>query len=512
MNGTNFGTGINKLCGQGQDEKNVLSSFIPHPSSLVMRQRLVIIITLIVVVGVLVLLNAASYVNVGPTADSEATPDRSSFNAGPTGTRALYDFLHESGYQVARWRESTASLLSFNGPKPATIVVIGETRIPFTKTESKELLRWVETGGRLVVIDRSPDEKILPASGEWTIKTHMTSFPWPGLNPTDFEQMTREVKPLPPSQPTLMARDVEKILPSRFAGAITVVPRYRTKAGGNSGGGSSQDNAAGGNSEEPADDSESDAEPTPKAEEASATVDKGPKVSPAPVTNFSDERGTLLVDYPHGKGRIVLLSDPFIVANNGINRADNLQLAINIVVGNGGVVAFDEFHQGRAATHNALIQYFEGTPVVAICGQLALLGLAIVWSRGTRFARPLPLPQVDRRSSLEFVASMAELQQRAKAHDLALENIYGRVRRVLVRYAGMNNSSPRVEIARRVAARSGLNQKQLESLMRSCEDTINGAPTNAKETLRLVKRLRQLEATLGLRGRARDVKQEKDDL
>jgi len=87
-----------------------------------MRQRLVIILALIVVVGVLVLLNAASYVKVEPTADSEMSPDRSTLNAGATGTRALYDFLHESGYQVARWRESTTSLLSFTGPKPATIV------------------------------------------------------------------------------------------------------------------------------------------------------------------------------------------------------------------------------------------------------------------------------------------------------------------------------------------------------------------------------------------------------
>ena len=148
----------------------------------------------------------------------------------------------------------------------------------------------------------------------------------------------------------------------------------------------------------------------------------------------------------------MLLADPFIVANNGISRADNLQLAVNIVTGNGGLIAFDEFHQGRAATHNALIQYFEGTPILALCGQFALIGLAIVWSRGRRFARPLPLPQVDRRSSLEFVASMAELQQRAKAHDLALENIYGRVRRVLVRHAGLSNSSPRAEIA---SARGG---------------------------------------------------------
>jgi hypothetical protein len=468
-----------------------------------MRQRLVVIITLIIVVTILVLINAASYVQVEPTADSESSPDRSTFNAGATGTRALYDFLHESGYQVARWRESTASLLSFNGPKPATIVVVGNTRVPFSKTESKELLHWVETGGRLVIIDRTPDQKLLPASGDWSIQAHPLNFPWSDLNPNDFEQMTRDVKPVTPSQTTLLAQNVEQIMPSRFAAGITFGPRSSGKPGnkqksppGEAQGGSSHD-----------DDEEDEVDPiaTPSPDPEVTTESS---VSPAPVTTFLNERGALLVDYAHGKGRIVLLSDPYLVANNGINRADNLQLAINVVMGPGGLAAFDEFHQGRASAHNALIQYFEGTPVLAICGQLALIGLAIVWSRGMRFARPLPLPHVDRRSSLEFVASMAELQQRAKAHDLALENIYARVRRVLVRHAGLNNNSPRSEIAARVAARSKINRQQLETLMRSCEDTINGAPTSGRETLQLVKRLRAIESRLGLQGRARDEKQD----
>src|SRR5258706_15988776 len=112
-----------------------------------MRQHLVIIIALIVVLGVLILINAASYVKVEQTPDSEMSPDRSTLNAGATGTRALYDFLHESGYQVARWRESAASLLSFNGPKPATIVVIGRTLVPFSESESQELLHWLENAG-----------------------------------------------------------------------------------------------------------------------------------------------------------------------------------------------------------------------------------------------------------------------------------------------------------------------------------------------------------------------------
>jgi hypothetical protein len=468
-----------------------------------MRQRLIVIISLIIVVTILVLLNAASYVQVEPTADSESAPDRSTYNAGATGTRALYDFLHESGYQVARWREPTASLLSISGPKPATIVIVGNTRVQFSKTESKELLHWVESGGRLVIIDRTPDLKLLPASGDWTIRAHPMNFPWSELNPNDGEQMTRDVKSVRPSQTTLLAQNVEQIMPSRFAAAITLDLRSKT---GNKPNNSNE--AQGGSSDD--DDLEEEVEPlaTPTPEIDVTTE----STSPAPVTTFLNERGALLIDYAHGKGRIVLLSDPYLVANNGINRADNLQLAINVVMGPGGLAAFDEFHQGRAYTHNALIQYFEGTPVLAICGQLALIGLAIVWSRGTRFARPLPLPHVDRRSSLEFVASMAELQQRAKAHDLALENIYARVRRVLVRHAGLNNNSPRREIAARVAARSKIDQKQLESLMRSCEDTINGAPTSGRVVLQLVKRLRAIESKLGLQGRARDAKQEKTEL
>jgi hypothetical protein len=461
-----------------------------------MRQRLIIILTLITVVVVLVLINVASYVRTDKTADSESLPDRSTYNGGPTGTRALYDFLHESGYEVARWGESTSGLLSSAGTKPATLVVIGGTRFPFTKKEGNELLLWVELGGRLVIIDRSPQKMLLPRSGDWDVRFGMTHFPWSDLDPSDYEAMTREVKAVAPTQPTVLTHNVEKIMPSRFASELAFSRKTakKTEVLNNDGSVESSD-----------DDDEDEFFPEPDSDAGAAS--DGATVSPAPAVSFNNDRGGLVAEYPHGKGRIVLVSDPFIVANNGINRADNLQLAVNVVMSGGGLVAFDEFHQGRGSTHNALIQYFRGTPVFSICAQLLLIGLAIVWTRGTRFGRPLPLPQVDRRSSLEFVASMAELQQRARAHDLALENIYMRVRRVLVRHAGLNQNSSRAEIARRVALRSKLDEKQLESLMRSCEDTINGAPTNGKETLRLVRRLREVEARLGLQGRARDAKQ-----
>lgn len=475
-----------------------------------MRQRLALIITVLVVITVLIALNAASYVKVEPIQDSEGSPDRSTFNSGATGTRAFYDYLRESGYQVARWRESTSSLLGSSGQKAATLVIIGPTAVPFTKDEYQEILTWVRSGGRLVLIDRSPDHGLLPPSGEWRVVTNTSNYPAYVIDPNNLEQMTAGVQPVHASQPTAMARGVESVLPSQFAAEISIVSPAKIK---NRSGRAGHDNErpAGENPEESPGVWVDPDQPPPVEIRAQDTEDENP-VSPAPVIHFEQERGALLIDYPHGKGRIVLLSDPFIVANNGISRADNLMLALNVVAGTGGLIAFDEFHQGHASSHNALIQYFSGTPVLAICGQLVLIGLAIVWSRGRRFARPLPLPHVDRRSSLEFVASMAELQQRAKAHDLALENIYGRVRRVLVRHAGLSNSSPRAEIASRVALRSGLDRQQLETLMRTCEDTINGAPTNAKEILKLARRLREVESRLGLRTRSRDARQEKTDL
>jgi hypothetical protein len=458
-----------------------------------MRQRLIIVITLVVVIVVLIALNAASYVRVEHVADSETTPDRSTFNSGATGTQAFYDFLRESGQQVVRWRESSSALLTVNGVKPATFVIVGPVQVAYSRRETQELLRWVESGGRLVIIDRYPDHRLI-ALKDWAINSQAVSYPWNDLDPNDFEQMTTGMSPVKPAQPTTMARNVGAVMPSRFMGAMTISPVTQKPTA------------------TPTPDYEdNDSEnygPPPSTPERGATYDrKINQASPAPVVHLRHERGALLVDYPHGAGRVVVLSDPYIVANNGIGRADNLLLALNVVAAGEGLIAFDEFHQGRATTHNALFQYFSGTPVMAICAQLALIGLAIVWSQGRRFARPLPLPHVDRRSKLEFVASMAELQQRAKAHDLALENIYARVRRVLVRHAGLSNSSPRAEIARRVAMRSGINQQELETLMRNCEDTINGASTSARETLRMAQRLREIESALGLRTRARDARQ-----
>jgi len=462
-----------------------------------MRQKFVIVLTFLLILVVLIAINLATYVAQEEPQDSELSPNRSTYHSGSTGTRALYEFLSESGYKVMRWRDVPERLLSDNGQKVQTFVIIGRTPLAVDEDQAKSLLLWVERGGRLVIVDRQADAHILPPAGDWAVKTDIGILPPFTLDPVKPEELIENVKPVPPVQPTLLTQDIESVMPSRFASTISLTRRNTKK------------NETTEETEHglPTSDDAEDEGPGPTPSVVTVTAENSTAASPAPVVHIGDSKGTLLIDYPHGQGRIILLSDPYIFSNGGISLKDNLQLAINMLARGEGMIAFDEYHQGRGVTGNALVSYFAGTPVLPMLWQIVLLILLVVWTRSLRFARPLPLPQIDRRSSLEFVASMAELQQRARAFDLAIENIYMRTRRALTRFAGMDYNSPRSQIASRVAARSSLESQPLETLMRQCEEAINGAPVTERQTLQLVRRLREVELILGLRMRSREVKQ-----
>lgn len=443
-----------------------------------MRQRLPIILTFVVIIGLLVLVSSIRFVKKEKQQDFEFAPNRSTYHSGPTGLRAFYDFLHESGYKVVRWRDTPQKLLTDSGKAVKTFVVVGQIQTRFTDADSEALTKWIEAGGRYVIIDRNPLGESKQSKNGWNIYSRQLDFPSFDTNPADVKQMTNEVVALQPVQPTVYTQNIQSVLPSRFASRMTVVPPVEVE--------------------------HEDDDATPPAETTTN--------SPAPVVHIADDKGALLIDYTYGAGSVVILSDPYIVSNGGIKLNDNLQLALNMLTTSDGLIAFDEYHQGKGAIPSTFSGYFSGTPVLLIAGQVGLIVLLVLWTKGNRFGRPLPLRQVDRRSSLEFVASMAELQQRARAFDLAIENIYTRTRRVLARYAGVDYNSSRSEIASRIASRGTIDANRLETLMRQCEEVINGQPCTWRESIDLVRRLREVEKDLGLRMRSREVRQAAENI
>ena len=491
-----------------------------------MRQRLTIILTFVLIIGALVIINTVSYVKQEKLQDSELFPNRSTYHSGPTGTRALHDFMSESGYKVIRWREAPEKLLGQAGNSVTTFVVVSPTQLPFSEEQMQALQQWVARGGCFVLISREPDLTRGAPPGGWAISSKTTDFPNLDTDPADARQMTENVNAVTPVQPTSLTHNVATVLPSRFAARFTLTPAPPPPKGPRQASvyiaepppifGAREEEEDPYSDEEVAESDEE--EPPPPAGGIGPGVGSGveidveDEVSRAPVVHIADNTGALLVDYAYGRGRIVMLSDPYIITNAGIRSNDNLQLAINTLTMFDGLIAFDEYHQGRGVTRNAFASYFSGTPVLAIAAQIVLLILLVLWTNARRFARPLPLAQVDRRSSLEFVASMAELQERSRAFDLAIENIYSRTRRVLARYAGLNYNSSRAEIAGSIASRSNIDRQQLETLMRQCEEAINGQPINWRQAVDLVKRLREVEKKLGLRMRSRDARQAAENI
>lgn len=436
-----------------------------------MKEKLFIFGALIVMVAILAGLNAASYTQKEEKPDNEMVPNRSTFNSGATGTQAYYTLLSETGRNVIRWQEPPAALLSAR-KKPAVFIITGDIKRGFTDPDAERLLRWVSEGGRLVLIDREPPEQLAVTTAAWKIVYDTdVVFKYLGADPSDQQQMTADTAAVKPVQPSVFAASVNAIQPSKLASSI-LLERMTER----------------------------------QTSERPLSVEQSPTVT-GPIVHFGNKSKNYVVGLPFGSGSIVLVSDPYLVSNAGIAIADNAQLGINLATaGSAGLIAFDEYHQGYGNDSNRFLQFFAGTPVVAIFLQAVILVGLVFLSQSRRFARPVPEPEPDRLSKLEYVSAMSELQRRAKAYDLAIENIYTEFRRRAARLLGIDvHAATSRELATRISDRTGLDRAQLEACFFKCEEIIRGERTNRREVVKLAEELRGFEQKLGLSRSARAI-------
>jgi hypothetical protein len=224
---------------------------------------------------------------------------------------------------------------------------------------------------------------------------------------------------------------------------------------------------------------------------------------PDAVAHIGNNKGAILADTKVGRGRVVALGDPFIVANNGISQDDNAALALNLVRERPqGDVAFDEFHHGYGSegifSSGGLMGYFNGTPVPWMMAQIGLIALMLIYSQGRRFGRPLPLKHEKRTTNLEFVASMATITRIARATDLAMQNIYWEFFRQLCRYCGLPSNTSFAKLASVASRRSGIAENELMEVLIRCSQVASGYTVSDSEMLSLVTEVRAIESKLKL--------------
>ena len=228
----------------------------------------------------------------------------------------------------------------------------------------------------------------------------------------------------------------------------------------------------------------------------------GVKVDSRSVTyHIGDTQSAILADARLGKGRVVLLTDQYIVANNGVSQADNVKLGLNLLADRPpGKIAFDEYHHGYGHTWagGGIMSYFRSTPVPWMLAQGALIAVLVVYSYGKRFGRPIPLRRERRTTNLEFVSSMANITRLAEASDLAMEDIYSEFRKRLCRFSGVSPKLENSKLAAAAARRSRIDARDLSEVLTRCEEVAEGTPVSEGELLKLVTRIRGIESQLNL--------------
>jgi hypothetical protein len=172
-------------------------------------------------------------------------------------------------------------------------------------------------------------------------------------------------------------------------------------------------------------------------------VDTGYVLAPdmdAYVTVLSAASEAVLIGSKRGAGYVYVSSATRPFTNAGLRDPNSAALVLNLLrrVPPGGRVQFDEFHHGHVAppsTGGILLANPLGW--AALYAVLAV-GMYLMLS-GRRFGRPVPLKaEIARRSSAEYVESMADLFQRGGKRAYILRHFYQSFKRRLARPVGVS--------------------------------------------------------------------------
>jgi len=202
----------------------------------------------------------------------------------------------------------------------------------------------------------------------------------------------------------------------------------------------------------------------------------------------------VVVSYPVGKGEAIWWSSPMPLTNAGIREDASLALvlaSLGPVKAGGGprIVLFDEYlHEQRESLGDTLA----GLPWWSLGGQLAAVGVLLVFSFGRR-SGPMRLPVgVPRTSPLEFAESMGRLYQRANATEAPVEAARAQMMRYLAESCGLSREvlreSPAV-IAEALAARIGGDWSALGDHLEAAQP--GEGVTTGKQALKLVQALEE---------------------
>jgi len=179
----------------------------------------------------------------------------------------------------------------------------------------------------------------------------------------------------------------------------------------------------------------------------------------------------VIVSFEQGKGRVILSSTPYLFSNLALKDETTATLVLNILAlaGQKGVIWFDEWHHGFQS--EGIIgpgQWLQHTPG----GHALLFVVGVIFValllQGRAFGRPIPLVhEIKRRSPLEHVTAIANLNRKAGHRNEVLKQYHQRVKRHLGQRYRLDPSLPDEEYASLLSQyNSSINKDEMLNLLK----------------------------------------------
>ena len=359
---------------------------------------------IIFVALVVVFIAASVWTQVRKTAGSPFDPRPSTYNPSPPGLMAFYLYLEESGYNVRRWLRPLDEIEDDENV-PAILVLSTPSTRPMPERDTEALRSWIETGGVLL---------------------YLVDF---DLSPGKKKETLHDALDLP----------VERHAPTYFlisaapVGSASATLPYPLLEG--LGGISVQDSAdllpAAGNS----------------------------------ITLFSDSEGPALLWRPVGAGQMFVARSGASMSNQAILSEDNLRFWLRVLHGvpGAGPVAFVEYYHGYSA--HASQSAWTRLDVRIAAAQAVLVAIMLLFALGKRFGGRVRILDQSRRSTLEYVDSMARLFRRAGAEEHVRAETLRRFFLAATHALGLPPDAPVPELSHRLAELTGRSPTDIDALL-----------------------------------------------
>lgn len=218
------------------------------------------------------------------------------------------------------------------------------------------------------------------------------------------------------------------------------------------------------------------------------------------VPLLSTDLGPSVVGLQEGRGYVYLATSVFPFSNQGLRETGSAALILNLLARapRDATVLFNEFHHGYntpPTLRRAILRQWWGWSAF----YAVLVVVLYIILTGRRFGRPVPLrADVARRSSAEYIQSLAMLFRRARKQSYMLEHYRNQLKRRLARPYGFVPPADDAAFVKELQRYHGADDEQAERLRALLEQFRR--PANDEQLVRLV---RAADAFADTKGRIR---------